>query len=306
MTRTSSATKKHSSTLKWAFLCWTYSLALASAATYDHESRQSVGTGWQAAQFRCYVADNVQKVRGIFVLTPGTNTDGRGAVDETLWQSLAAKHRFALVGCFFNEILTGIDYDIAFKGSGELLLDAIDAFAGQAQHPEMKNAPLALWGFSAGGEFNYSFTSWKPNRVIAFVVNKVEDFQSYSDERKMLKVPGIYFFGGKDLAQRVRAVTEAFQKGRARDALLCLVPEKNVGHAVGNSLDMAIPFLEAVIDRRLREDGALQDMKLEDGWLGNLNSGNVSPASKYAGEKEAASWLPDEVTALKWKEFIAR
>jgi hypothetical protein len=294
--------------LKRLILFWTYALTTASAATYDHESRRPVGTGWQSAHFRCYVADNLQTVRGIFVLTPGSNIDGRAMAQETFWQSLAAKHQFALVACFFNESLTGSDYDIAFKGSGQLLLDAIGAFGDQAQHPEMKNAPLALWGFSAGGEFNYSFTTWKPDRVIAFVVNKIEDFQSYSGEwtTPMLKVPAIYFFGTQDQDRRVKAVTEAFQRGRARGAFLCLAPEKNVGHAVGNSLELAIPFLDAAIEQRLGNDGALKDINPEDGWFGNVSTGQISPAGMYTGKKEMASWLPDEVTALKWKEFVAR
>ncbi len=27
-------------------------------------------------------------------------------------------------------------------------------------------------GFSAGGQYNYEFASWKPEKVISFVVNK--------------------------------------------------------------------------------------------------------------------------------------
>ncbi len=38
--------------------------------------------------------------------------------------------------------------------------------------PEIAQAPLLLWGMSAGGEFNYEFVAWKPERVAAFVVNK--------------------------------------------------------------------------------------------------------------------------------------
>jgi hypothetical protein len=287
---------------------WLYAVTAAPAITYDHESRRPAGTGSQAGQFRCYLADDLQTVRGILVLTPGSNMDGRTAVDEAVWQSLAAKHRLALVACFFSESLTGVDYDIAFKGSGQLLLDAIDAFADQSRHPEMKNLPLVLWGFSAGGEFNYSFTSWKPDRVIAFVVNKVEDFQSYSGEwtPPMLKVPGIYFFGGKDVDRRIRAVTEGFQRGRARGALLCLLPDKNAGHAIGNSIQMAIPFLDAVIGQRLTDSGVLKDISPQSGWLGNLSTGEVSPASTYAGKKETASWLPDKASAFKWKELLAQ
>jgi len=36
----------------------------------------------------------------------------------------------------------------------------------------LANAPLLMWVMSAGGEFNYEFTAWKRERVLAFVVNK--------------------------------------------------------------------------------------------------------------------------------------
>ena len=64
------------------------------------------------------------------------------------------------------------DYARAQDGSGRALLDAMDRFASTTAHPEAATAPLFLWGHSAGGEFNYEFVCWKPERVAAFVVNK--------------------------------------------------------------------------------------------------------------------------------------
>ena len=50
----------------------------------------------------------------------------------------------------------------------------IAKFSARSLHPEVASAPLLLWGMSAGGEFNYEFTVWKPERVAAFIVNKGE------------------------------------------------------------------------------------------------------------------------------------
>lgn len=58
------------------------------------------------------------------------------------------------------------------KGSGQAMLDALTELSMQSKHPELANAPLLLWGMSAGGQFNYEFVAWKPERVVAFVVNK--------------------------------------------------------------------------------------------------------------------------------------
>jgi hypothetical protein len=74
---------------------------------------------------------------------------------------------------------------------GRALLDALRAFSERSNHPELVNAPLLLWGFSAGGEFNYEFTAWKPERVVAFVVNKGGIYFSALLPAAARRVPGL-------------------------------------------------------------------------------------------------------------------
>ena len=37
------------------------------------------------------------------ILVPGSNGDGRGAVDEPFWRDFATRHQLALVGCRFTD-----------------------------------------------------------------------------------------------------------------------------------------------------------------------------------------------------------
>jgi hypothetical protein len=55
------------------------------------------------------------------------------------------------------------------NGSGSALLNILGNFSIRSGHPELADIPLAFWGVSAGGEFNYEFVCWKPERVIAFI-----------------------------------------------------------------------------------------------------------------------------------------
>jgi hypothetical protein len=107
---------------------------------------------------------------------PGSNGDGRSQVADTVWQAFATRNQLALIGCRFTDKPhdQGFieDYVDVARGSGQALLDAPVGFAATAKRPELAGAPLLLLGMSAGGEFNYEFTNWKPERVIAFVVNK--------------------------------------------------------------------------------------------------------------------------------------
>ena len=76
--------------------------------------------------------------------------------------------------------MKGGGYYEADKGSGAALLESIKAFGVESKHPELEHAPLLLWGHSARGQFNYDFTCWKPDRVIAFVANKGAYYVSIS------------------------------------------------------------------------------------------------------------------------------
>jgi hypothetical protein len=46
---------------------------------------------------------------------------------------------------------------------------------------------------SAGGQFNYEFVAWRPERVLAFVVNKGGIYYSALLPQAARNVPGILF-----------------------------------------------------------------------------------------------------------------
>jgi len=93
-----------------------------------------------------------------------------------VWQAFAKKQKLALLGCRItdkpHEQNFIEEYANVSQGSGDAVLAALGNFASRAHHPELGSAPLLMWGMSAGGQFNYEFVAWKPERVLAFVVNK--------------------------------------------------------------------------------------------------------------------------------------
>src|SRR5256885_9095109 len=134
------------------------------------------GANFGKGEFRLWYPASPAPVQAVLVLVPGSNGDGRSMADDPFWQDFAARHHLAIVACRF----TDKPHDQAFiehyvnvsQGSGQALVDALADFAERAHHTELASAPLLLWGMSAGGEFNYEFVAWKPERVAAFVVNK--------------------------------------------------------------------------------------------------------------------------------------
>jgi len=99
------------------------------------------------------------------VLAPGANGDGGALVTDAGWRRFAEERRLMLVGLSFasemDAIHDGTGYYYAAKGSGKLLLDALDRLT-------LKPLPVLLYGFSGGAHFTVRFAEWKPERVAAW------------------------------------------------------------------------------------------------------------------------------------------
>jgi poly(3-hydroxybutyrate) depolymerase len=214
----------------------TTSSPAALGATFDEVA--APGPNYDKAEFRLWIQDSTGPVRAVVILMPGSNGDGRGDVDDPFWRALAIRSHLALVGCHFtdkpHEQMFLEQYVNASQGSGRALLNALRSLASKSSRPEIATAPLLLWGISAGGEFNYEFTAWKPERVAAFVVNKGNIYYTALAPAAARRVPGILFTGENDLVFRVDAITGLFAINRRAGALWAYAQEPGVGHEVAH------------------------------------------------------------------------
>jgi dienelactone hydrolase len=235
-------------------------------------------------------------------MTPGSNGDGRPEVENAGWQAFAVKNRVALVGCRFTDKPheQGFieEYVNVSRGSGKALETGLSAFAERSKHPELATAPLLLWGMSAGGQFNYEFVAWKPERVAAFVVNKGGIYYSALLSREARNVPGILFVGGKDMDSRISTITGLFAVNRRGGALWALANEPGAAHVVGRSLEVARIFFEDVLSARA---AGLLPMSEKDGFAADLKTKTFQPAAASAPADHSTSWLPTERVARAWQ-----
>jgi len=267
------------------------------------------GTNYDKAEFRLWYPEQVKSFRAALVLVPGSNADGRSDVNDRFWQAFASRYDIALIGCHFadkphDELVE--NYANAAQGSGQALLDAVVAFSSRSDHPELANAPLLLWGMSAGGEFNYEFTAWKPERVAAFIVNKGGVYFSALLPTAARRVPGLLFVGEEDLEWRKRIVTGLFSLNRRAGALWALVEEPKVGHVVGRSQEMAAVFFDAILSLRIEANASTAPLvKLDErsGIVGELTQGSIQPPSAKLDPSRLTDWFPTERVARAWQSL---
>jgi poly(3-hydroxybutyrate) depolymerase len=268
------------------------------------------GNNFDKAEFRLWIPRNAGALRGALILVPGSNGDGRAQAEDTVWQAFATKQKLAIVGVRFTDKPHDQsfieDYVNVAKGSGQALLDVLGKFASRSQHPELANAPLVFWGMSAGGQFNYEFAAWKPERVIAFVVNKGGIYYTALTPRATREVPAMLFIGGKDLESRVSTISGLFALNRRGGALWALAEEPAAGHIVGRSRDMSIIFFDDVIPLRL-VDGVspLKPLAEKSGFLGDFKAKTFQPIGEQAAPNYPTAWLPSERVAKAWQAMVS-
>ena len=275
-------------------------------ATLDEAA--APGKNYAKAEFRLWYPDDSPAIRAVVVLVPGSNGDGRPGADDPAWQAFAKNHGLALVGCHF----TDKPHDQSFveeyanvsQGSGQALLDSLSALGARSRHPELATAPLFLWGMSAGGQFNYEFVAWKPQRVLAFVVNKGGIYYTALTSPASRTVPGMLFTGGKDLESRIDIIVGLFALNRRGGALWAIAEEPGAAHIVGRSRDMAVIFFEDVLALRLGEDGAMKPLAESSGYLGDPHEKTIRPAAEGQAPSYPTAWLPTLRVARAWQALV--
>lgn len=271
------------------------------AATFDEAA--APGKNYDKAEFRLWYADGATSLAGVVILVPGSNGDGRSSVDDPVWQSFATKHSLALVGCRFTDKPHPQNFIEEYvnvpQGSGQALLDTMAVFATRSKHAELASAPFLLWGMSAGGQFNYEFVAWKPEKVIAFVVNKGGIYYTALTSPAARAVPGMLFIGGKDLDSRIDIIRGLFALNRRGGALWTIAEEPGAAHIVGRSRDVALVFFEDVMSLRLGKDG-LQALHEASGYLADPKLKSFRAVTEGKAPVYPVGWIPTERAARAW------
>lgn len=256
------------------------------------------------------VMPSAEPPRAILVLVPGSHSDGRGLADDPAWREWAGQHRLAIVSCFFQDPPSAEEgwieqYTRADRGSGQALLEGISRLAEEIGRPEIASLPLALVGISAGGQFAYEFTCWRPERVLAFVAHKGGVYFTHLAPRQAREVPGLFLIGEKDLIHRRLSLTGVWSSGRRAGAHWALVDEPGTGHEEVACASLARTFLDDCLALRLAGP-QLQPAQTCDGWL--IGCALKSPCQEPQDPLGPATtgWLPGRLSAEATQPFAPK
>jgi hypothetical protein len=194
---------------------------------------------------------------------------------------------------------------------------ALKECAEQTRRKELLQVPFAGTGHSAGGLVTPTLLA-TPERVLTLTI----DCGWVSDPRKFKpadkSVPMLFTLGAiPDDFKMLPGIASNFVPARAEGCPWALGLRHGCAHDFGNAAALQIPWMAGVIATRLPADadprGAvprLRDVKLEDGWLGDIGSvsnrwATIAPWAEYWGDKSRAAWFPNRAVAFVWRAWQA-
>lgn len=281
-------------------------------------------------KYTIWIPSGVQQLRGIVVhqhgCGEGSCKSGLTGAYDLHWQALAKKHQCALLSPSYEQPQ---EADCQMwcdprNGSSTTFDRALQELGKMSDHPELVDAPLALWGHSGGGHWCGGMVMTQPERIAAaWLRSGVPLFEANPDRASIkthqlpaaaLAVPIMCNPGTKEGVTvkdgRFASVWPAnlafFAKVRQEAGGLCGVAiDPLTAHECGNSRYLAIPWLDKCLELRLPDQVGkpLRIVSTADAWLAEPTGTTALPAANFDGNPLLMGWLPDESIAKAWMQF---
>lgn len=264
-------------------------------------------------KFDLWIPENIGSVRGVVVISG--HGSGEALYKHEDLRAIARELKLGLFKFVGNPMQRGF-------WPRSLLYDRLQTFGQKANHPELAQAPLFLYGHSNGTGFSAIFSATEGARVWGWVsMRPGTTFQVY--QPGAAQVPGLIIFGeddsffAKPSKEENMAVVDAMRK--KHNALWNYAVEPKTGHGPGaKTWPLVFSFLRHSFVARVPADaepakGAvkLNELQASTGQLGqNWNAATggyqtlpTAPISSFPGDKTSASWLLNAAYAADWQTF---
>ena len=287
--------------------------------------------------FRMFIPDNTNQIKGAIFFWPGDDDDVRWRVTQKKFQDTAASLDFALIG--IGKV--GNNFTVTFPAEAEKCLSNFLKIAAQVSgRLELTEVPHMHTGFSRGAWNCLNAGQAASEQVISYAPSRGAGipFTGYSAivPKTVQKIPAIFLPGSEDFkatGTHSSLIKNTFQILRSNDYPVAFGVDRRADHNsdVGQSWEIGFYYMTEVYRKRVNTAGGypepvngkitLPNLSLENGWLGQSEEFNTSTANNtslksypfpyiasynsYTGEVVNASWMPSEGAAIAYRAFAA-
>ena len=270
---------------------------------YDVSIPENDTASYNYADFRLWINDSTDTLKGIYWFMHPNNGDSRDIVNDSNYQILASNKDFALMGAHIYNMHMN-------TGIGDAVIAATDSFAVLSNYGELEFIPFFINGYSWGGQFAFHFTKWIPERVLGFITQK-GGYHDSTITNVAIQVPGLMFIGENDLDYRIENLTNIFLNHRPLGAKWILAMEQGAGHSQVNDVNFLNSYFNTITELRIPhnvnvfEPITLNTLPESIGWLGNQNSWIIGSWECYNGIYDSSSWFPSRTIGEHWQNFVS-
>ncbi|VTR94488.1 Uncharacterized protein OS=Pirellula staleyi (strain ATCC 27377 / DSM 6068 / ICPB 4128) GN=Psta_3477 PE=4 SV=1: Esterase_phd: Lipase_GDSL_2 [Gemmata massiliana] len=295
-----------------------------------YEASNEPGALTFAVNHTVWIPPGVKVLRGVIVhqhgCGEGSCKSGLTGAYDLHWQALARRHDCALLSPSYEQP-DKADCQMwcdPRNGSDAAFQKCLVDLSTKSGHPELAKVPWTLWGHSGGGHWAGGMVLLHPDRVAAAWLRSGVPLLKAAPGRAgikahalsdgALKVPMMCNLGTKEGVTvkdkpfaGVWPANEAFfNEVRGKGGLIGVAVDPLSSHDCGNQRYLAVPWLDACLSARLPKavGDPLRAVPTDKTWLAPVLGGDATPAAKYVGEPLKAAWLPNEVVAKAWAEYV--
>lgn len=320
------------SAMRGAVLFLAMSLA-ASAETVDFTAQYGGSTATSA--YRIYVPPAIEtpRIKGVVLFYGGSGGDWRMRAGDPIWQDAVRSLGFALI-CADSAGYSAIGSNAAQAQAA--LVNILAAAATATGHAELVNVPIVSTGVSLGGFSSTKWACYNPSRVIGIAAQRGAEtsltsqlMSQASRNTHTLIVPGSWDDNGITKPVLLRAEFNKWRSSSNPSGRAAWAVDwgsyhdpfvKNQSWAMSwswlaESIALRYPA-NTVLSTTPGNPVLLNTVPLESGWLGHQafvppdTTGSdrsafdqIAPYNDYVGDKNIASWLPNETLARVYRAF---
>jgi predicted esterase len=312
------------------YALWTWTVLLVTcAAPARAASPIDFSLDWthygetSTVQFRAWIPDELDRVKGIMLALPGSGGDIRNITTNRTWQTRLPAMEFGLVGA--RDVLDTIYWGATAAEMQSNIQNMLDALATEYSRPEISNAPIFPFGHSKGAFAASSIVQGTPERTLGFFSDKTFTEAGYIVGSAVAAVPGLAVAGTGDEYIPEEYARSTFDSWRSQGAEVGLVVEGG-GHNQTRP-DLRFAFIDEVLKRRYPQGQVpsiepgnplvLNTINESDGWLADsspldgdeftpMEWPKIAPTHEYTGDPTTACWLPSETMAMVYRAHTHR
>lgn len=304
----------------------------AVAETIEFAAQRATSTF--SSNYRIYVPPAIEtpRIKGVVFFYGGSGGDWRYRAEDPIWQDAVRSLGFALICADANGFgsipQNSLDAPTA-------LANILAAAATATGHGELVNVPVAITGVSLGGWASTLWALYNPSRMICIVPQRgalSNTSSAATREVHTLFIPGSFDDNGATKPTVLRTHFNFFRSSTTPDGRAAWAVDWGSYHdpfTKNQSWAMAWSWIAESIALRYPPNTLpstvpgnpvlLNTVPLENGWLGHQafvppdttgadysTFDQIAPYNQYVGDKNVASWLPNETTARVYRAMNSR